>query len=89
MAPYCTGFVLADYREFWFNMVSAALPAARFPRGVRIDGGGSDHLADRRELVTHVDQPHPERLPNLLHDLQIRGTADRPSSWRTSSTPAR
>lgn len=41
--------------------------------GVRVYGHLSDHLFDRGQLVTDVQRPHPDGLPDLLCQLQIRG----------------
>ena len=38
---------------------------------VRIDREIGDHLAHRRQLVTDVDRPEPERLLHLLDDLEV------------------
>ena len=41
--------------------------------GVRVDREIGDDLAHRRQLVADVDRPQPQRLLDLLHDLQVGG----------------
>ena len=38
---------------------------------VRVDGEGSDHLPDFRELVSLDKNAEPQRALNLLDDLQV------------------
>jgi len=40
--------------------------------GVRVDREVGDDFAHRRQLVSHLDRPEPERLLDLLDDLQVR-----------------
>jgi hypothetical protein len=39
---------------------------------IGIDRGRRDHLAHGGELISHPQQAHPQRLPDLLDDLQVR-----------------
>src|SRR6516225_8759676 len=48
--------------------------------GVGVDRRCRDDFAHRGELVADVEHAHPECLANLLNDLQVRGTTERPSS---------
>ena len=48
---------------------------------VRVDREIGDHLAHRRQLVTDVDRPEPERLLHLLDDLEVGCDAGAGSRW--------
>ena len=39
---------------------------------VGVDRRRCDDFPHRGELVAHVEHAHPERLPDLLDDLQVR-----------------
>ena len=45
----------------------------RLEHGVRVDRQLADHLLDRRQLVALVQQAEPQRLPDLLDQLQVGG----------------
>ena len=61
-----------------------ALPGARLDQalalqvpvglehGVRVHRHRGHDLPHARKLVTHVEDAHPQRLPHLPHDLQVR-----------------
>jgi hypothetical protein len=46
-------------------------PAVGLEHRVRVDGQLGHHLLGRRQLVARAEQPHPQRLVHLLHELQI------------------
>src|SRR5215831_16474749 len=73
-----------------FDETLALQVAVGLEDGVGIDRGGRDDLPHRGELVADVEHAHPERLADLLDDLQVRGhyrAAVQPEADHRSNPP--
>jgi hypothetical protein len=56
-----------------FNQALALQVAVGLEHGIGVDGRRRDDLPHRGELVARIQQAHPQGLPDLLDDLQVRG----------------
>jgi hypothetical protein len=56
----------------WLDQSVTLQVAVGLQHGVGVHGRRRDKFPHRRELVTHLQHAHPERLTDLLHDLQVR-----------------
>ena len=54
---------------------------------VRVDREAADDLLHRRKLVARPQDPEPDRLADLLHELEIGRHAGTRSRWNSITSP--